>query len=197
MTRDPSTTEQLREELEARTDLPAHVAIIMDGNGRWAASRNLSRLEGHKAGWLSVRGAAQACLDLGVRYLTLFAFGVENWKRSESEVSGLMLLLRERLRRNTREMLEKGIRFRPMGRLEDLPRATLRAVKRAEERTAAMDRLILTMAISYSGKTEILSAAQQIARDAALSDINHAMYLGRQLAKAELALKEGREFVQD
>jgi len=146
--------------------IPRHVAIIMDGNGRWAQARNLPRLEGHKAGAESVRAVIRACRQAGVKYLTLYAFSVENWVRPRAEIYGLMNLLKKFLRENERELHEHKVRLRVIGRLEDLPRGVRRELARVMEATRAHRAGQLILALSYGGRTEIADAARQIAREA-------------------------------
>jgi len=146
--------------------VPRHVAVIMDGNGRWAAQRGLPRLKGHEAGAESVRAVVRACRDAGVRYLTLYAFSVENWTRPVDEVSGLMALLVRFLAREERLLHEQRIRLRLMGRLEDLPADTRAGLERAMKATAGYDAGQLILALSYGGRTEIAAAARRIAEAA-------------------------------
>ena len=158
----------LVKELEARVKsrpLPRHLAIIMDGNGRWAEARGLPRVAGHREGSESVRDVTRAARRVGVRALTLYAFSSENWRRPEEEVDALMHLLAEFLESERAEMMANGIRLNAIGALERLPgdvRDRLTAV-RAE--TAANDGMILTLALSYGGRDEIVSAARAAARE--------------------------------
>ena len=145
--------------------IPRHVAIIMDGNGRWAKQHGLPRLKGHEQGAESVRTAIRACRNAGVEFLTLYAFSVENWRRSREEVGGLMRLLRHFLRDQERELHENQVRLRTIGRLEDLS-ATLRAdLDRVSTATRAYTGGQLLLALSYGGRTELASAARAIARE--------------------------------
>ncbi len=142
---------------------PVHVAVIMDGNGRWARERGLPRGKGHEAGADSVRAVVRACRDHGVRYLTLYAFSVENWKRPRSEVHGLMQLLRRFMDKEEHLLHEQQIRLRIMGRLEDLPKAVQKKLTRVMEDTAHYDAGQLILALSYGARTEIATAARRIA----------------------------------
>lgn len=142
--------------------IPRHIAIIMDGNGRWARRRGLPRLAGHEAGARSVRRALRCCRDAGVDYLTLYAFSTENWSRPEGEVSGLMRLLREFIRKNEKDLLDQQVRLRMIGRREDLPPDLLAAIERLERETAGFGRQLL-VALSYSGRSELARAARKIA----------------------------------
>jgi undecaprenyl diphosphate synthase len=146
--------------------VPRHVAIIMDGNGRWAAARGFERIEGHREGIESVRDVIRACRDYGVDVLTLYAFSIENWNRPRNEVSGLMQLLEEYLESEIEEVMEHDAQVRSIGRLDRLPPSTRRAVERAVERTAGNSGMKLVFALSYGGRAEIVDAARRIARDA-------------------------------
>lgn len=145
--------------------LPHHIAIIMDGNGRWAKQKSLSRIRGHMKGIDAVQEVVTACRELGIKILTLYAFSVENWKRPKEEVSALMTLLKEYLLKEVEEMLHNNIRLLAIGRLEDLPsdvQQTLReTMKKTEDRTG----MILNLALSYGGRSEILQAVQRILGD--------------------------------
>jgi len=141
--------------------VPRHVAIIMDGNGRWAKQHHLPRLSGHEAGRKSVKQVVQAAIDHGVKYLTLYAFSVENWQRPREEVQGLMGLLRGVIREELNEMGKEGIRLRTIGRRQDLPEAVREELEAAIEKTQNNTRLDLILALSY----EITEAVQSIARE--------------------------------
>ncbi len=146
---------------------PRHVAIIMDGNGRWATRRGLPRLAGHKRGAETVRRIVEASPDLGVRHLTLFAFSTENWKRSAGEVSGLMGLFRLYIRREGRELMRRGARVRFIGERGPLDCELARLMAHLEELTAENRELDLTIALNYGGRAEIVAAARRLARDVA------------------------------
>ena len=145
---------------------PEHVAIIMDGNGRWAEQRGLVRMRGHQAGVDSVRDVVTACAELGLGSLTLYAFSRENWKRPALEVRSLMQLLRIFLRRERSTLLDNGVRLKAIGRIDDLPAGARKAVKATEEITAGGDGLVLRLALSYGGRTEIADALRAAAHDA-------------------------------
>jgi undecaprenyl diphosphate synthase len=145
--------------------VPRHVAIIMDGNGRWAQRHKLPRLSGHEAGRKSVKKVVQAAIAHGVRYLTLYAFSVENWQRPRDEVQGLMGLLRLVLREELAEMGKEGVRLRAMGRLQDLPEAVREELESAIEKTKANTKLDLILALSYGSRVEITEAVKTIARE--------------------------------
>lgn len=145
---------------------PRHIAIIMDGNGRWAKSKGKTRLAGHKAGADAVREVVTAAAELGVEALTLYAFSSENWLRPAVEVKGLFRLLRTFIRRETRTLLENRIRLRSIGRLDELPKGALDALRKAEGETASCDRMTLVLALNYGSHDEIVDAARSLARDA-------------------------------
>ena len=147
--------------------IPRHVAVIMDGNGRWAQQRGLPRLAGHEQGSKSIRQCVEACMETGVEFLTLYAFSSENWKRPPIEVNGLMLLLERFLNEKQEEMLREGVRLRAIGRLGDLPPPCRRKLDEAIAATAGNSRLHVVLALSYSGRTEILDAVRSMVRDAA------------------------------
>src|ERR1700679_1976406 len=152
--------------VEART-LPAHVGIIMDGNGRWAQHRGLPRREGHREGSDAVRRTVRAARRLGIRALTLYAFSEQNWARPGDEVDALMALLREFLLNEREELLDNGIRLHAVGNLGRLPgivRAVLDPLRRDTESNDAMT---LTLALSYGGREEIADAVREVARPAA------------------------------
>jgi len=144
--------------------LPQHVAIIMDGNGRWATSRGLPRILGHRAGAEAVRVVAEACCDLGLSALTLYAFSWENWSRPSEEISELMGLLHEFLGQELNTLLKNRIRFRAIGRLTELPPDVLKRVQEVAAHTSSCERMTLTLALSYGGRQEIVDAAQRLAR---------------------------------
>ena len=150
---------------EPAPNVPLHVAIIMDGNGRWAKQHHLPRLSGHEAGRKSVKQVVQAAIDHGVKYLTLYAFSVENWQRPREEVQGLMGLLRGVIREELSEMGKEGIRLRTIGRRQDLPEAVREELEAAIEKTKHNTRLDLILALSYGSRVEITEAVQAIARE--------------------------------
>ena len=146
-----------------KSAVPRHVAIIMDGNGRWARQHGLPRLRGHEEGAKSVRAIVSACRDHGIEYLTLYAFSVENWIRPKSEITGLMRLLLNFVKEREFELHENHVRLRCIGRLEDLPARVRRELQRVMEATADYTKGTLVLAISYGGRTEIAHAARAIA----------------------------------
>ncbi|HSB61315.1 MAG TPA: isoprenyl transferase [Vicinamibacteria bacterium] len=145
--------------------LPRHVAIIMDGNGRWAKLRRKRRVEGHRAGIAAVRDTVEASARLGLQVLTLYAFSVENWKRPKSEVSTLMGLLKHYLRSELGTLLRNNIRFRVIGRPEDLPRDVQGELQRGTDRTAANTGLLFNIALNYGGRAEITDAVRRLLMD--------------------------------
>ena len=145
--------------------VPEHVAIIMDGNGRWAANRGLPRLAGHEAGTSNIRRITEAAGQLGIRYLTLWAFSTENWSRPAEEVSGIVRLLGETLDRELEELHRQGAQLRHIGSLDGLPPAMRDAVLNAIELTRENDKLVLTLAFDYSGRQELLTAIRNIVAD--------------------------------
>jgi len=148
--------------------LPAHIAIIMDGNGRWARKRSLPRAAGHKAGVEAVRTTVETCTRLGIQALTLYAFSVENWKRPRAEVDTLWRLLRVYLRRELPEILSNGIRFTCMGRLDGLPPQVRQELQNTIDATAHNNGMRLNVAINYSGRAELVDAINAIVEDARL-----------------------------
>jgi undecaprenyl diphosphate synthase len=141
--------------------LPAHVAIIMDGNGRWAAQRHLPRVEGHRAGIEAVRDTVECAARLGIQVLTLYAFSVENWKRPKSEVSTLMLLLKRYLRAELSTLLRNDIRFSVIGRIEELAPDIQAELREAIARTASNRGMLFNIALNYGGRAEIVDAARR------------------------------------
>ena len=143
--------------------IPRHLAVIMDGNGRWARERGLPRIEGHRRGSEAVRACTAACLEAGVAHLTLYAFSKENWQRPPAEVKALMTLLDRFLAERTAEIMERNIRLRAIGHLQDLPEKARRRLDDAIARSADNTALTLTLALSYGSRTEIADAARAIA----------------------------------
>ena len=142
--------------------LPAHIAIIMDGNGRWAAQRHLPRVEGHRAGIDAVREAVESCARLDIGVLTLDAFSVENWKRPATEVTTLMMLLKRYLRLELSTLIENNIRFRVIGRREELAPDVRAELAMGEEKTAANSGMLFNIALNYGGRTEIVDAVRRM-----------------------------------
>jgi undecaprenyl diphosphate synthase len=153
----------------ARADLggsfPRHIAVIMDGNGRWAEQRSMRRIFGHREGIHSVREITTECARLGVKSLTLYAFSVENWKRPSAEVRYLMQLLRAFLIEERKTLMENDVRLLAIGRVSDLPAAALEELRRTEAMTAENRGMLLRLALSYGSRTEIADAVRQLAED--------------------------------
>jgi len=145
--------------------LPTHVAIIMDGNGRWALSRGLPRLAGHRAGVENLRRIINACVEFGIPYLTIYAFSTENWGRPPEEVKGLLFILDEVLDRELAELHKQGVRLWHIGRLEGIAPSTQKKVRDAIEMTKNNTRLTLNVAFNYGGRAEIVHAIQQMLAD--------------------------------
>lgn len=146
--------------------LPRHIAIIMDGNGRWARARGLSRLEGHRAGAEAVRRITTAAAEIGLEYLTLYAFSVENWRRPKREIQGLMRYLKEYLKSELPLMRENNIRLRAIGRIGEFPESVQKALARTVSATAGHTGLTLTLALNYGGRSEIADGVRRIAQAA-------------------------------
>ena len=155
--------------------LPRHVAVIMDGNGRWAKQRNLSRIEGHKAGIEAVRATVEACAELGIGYLTLFAFSAENWKRPKEEVDALMGLLELYLDRELPTMLKNNISFHAIGRILELSGRIQNKLSVCAAKTAQNTGLYLTLALNYSGRYEIVDAVRRML-DTSLNTLDEAQF---------------------
>ena len=155
-----------RAERELGSGLPAHLAIIMDGNGRWAQSQGLRRVFGHKEGTSSVREVTTACAELGLESLTLYAFSVENWKRPPREVGYLMRLLKRFLRSELETFRRHGVRLKTIGRISDLPPDVQAVLAESERLTAGHQGLVLRLALSYGSRAEIADALRAVAEDA-------------------------------
>jgi len=175
------------EELKSAANVPRHVAIIMDGNGRWARRRQLPRLAGHRAGREPVRMCVRTCAKLGIKFLTLYTFSLENWKRPQGEVRGLMMFLEDVLKTEYLELDENGVRLAVMGRVDLLPEPTQNALADTIEKLKHNDRLKLTLAISYGGRAEITDAAREIAKDVRAG----------KMTLAEVTEERFREFLYD
>ena len=154
--------------------LPVHVAIIMDGNGRWAKERGETRVEGHRAGSEASREVVEVAAELGVKYLTLYAFSVENWNRPKAEVSTLMNLLERFLKERTPELLKNNIRLQAIGRLNDLPEKTRKQLHLSIEQTSHCTGMTLILALSYGGRVEVVEAVRSIVREVQLGHLDPA-----------------------
>lgn len=171
---------------ENSSGIPQHIAIIMDGNGRWAEKRLLPRLAGHQAGTENLREIIRACVELGVKYLTVYAFSTENWKRSPDEVSGLLKILAESLEKELGELHQQGVQLRHIGRLEKLNAALRKKIQDAMELTRQNQRLILNIAWNYGGRDEIVHAVEQIIKEGIKSDEIDEETISRHLFTASL-----------
>jgi undecaprenyl diphosphate synthase len=160
-------SDDLLQRIQVQGVVPAHVAVIMDGNGRWAKRRALPRTLGHHAGMKAVREVVEGCLEAGVEVLTLFAFSQENWHRPPGEIEALMSLLEEYIAREAQELRQQGVAVRILGNLERLGPAARRAVDRVMADTASGSRLALNLCISYSARAELARAARLLAEEAA------------------------------
>ncbi|MEO1640428.1 MAG: polyprenyl diphosphate synthase [Pseudomonadota bacterium] len=158
---------------DIKLSAPAHVAIIMDGNGRWAQQRGRPRLFGHHAGARRVRDILKSCPDLGVKYLTIFAFSTENWKRTQTEVAGLMSLFRRYLEREAQELFESGVCVRFIGDRIRLDEKLVALMDDLELRTADNDRVHLTVALNYGGRDEVTRAAKRLAFEIEQGRLTH------------------------
>jgi undecaprenyl diphosphate synthase len=159
------TTEPVEVDLLSQIDLdrlPQHIAIIMDGNGRWAKRRRLPRIAGHRAGISAVRQAVEACARLGVPCLTLYAFSVENWKRPHTEIKLLMGLLREYLKKEIGELNRQNIRLEVIGRIQELPKAVIQDLQNALDQTRQNSGLRLILALNYGARAELVDAVQEL-----------------------------------
>jgi len=153
------------EELLSRGNLPRHIAIIMDGNGRWARARGVPRMFGHRAGRESVRESVKGCVALGVEVLTLYTFSIENWKRPKREVDALMGILQKTLRAEREELKANNVRLAVIGRTHDLPAAVRKAITETQNYLAGSSGLLLNLALSYSGRAEMVEAVRAILRE--------------------------------
>ena len=183
--------------------IPRHVAIIMDGNGRWAVRRGLRRAAGHRAGVKSLKETVKTCARLGVEVLTVYAFSTENWSRPASEVHTLMDLLAEVLHQELDELREAGIRLRVIGRVDGLPSPVRQEICRAEELTRANRHMLLVVALNYGGRAEIVDAARRLAEQAragrlepsAIDEATFARFLyTADLPDPDLLIRTGGEF---
>ena len=189
MTSAPAPTEGAAG-LAGGSRIPRHVAIIMDGNGRWAQQRGLPRVAGHRAGAEAVRRALQAAADNGVKVLTIYAFSSENWRRSDEEISDLTALMGFYLEREFKTLEKEGVRLKLIGDYSAFGGELVERLERAVERTAANTRLTLVVALNYGSRTEIASAARKLASKAAAGDIDLASIdeaaIGAELQTADL-----------
>lgn len=158
-------SQELIAALEGLT-LPRHIAVIMDGNGRWARQRGLPRLHGHLEGRLAAKRCVALCVDLGIKALSMYAFSAENWRRPEQEVRGLMALLEASIREETDELMDVNVQLRASGRISQVPDSLREAIDEGRERTAGNTGMVLNLLINYGGRTEIVDAARHLAQEA-------------------------------
>lgn len=161
-----ASDEQIEVLLKKSGEIPKHIAIIMDGNGRWAKKRGLPRVAGHKRGVDTVKEIVEACAEIGVKFLTLYTFSTENWKRPKDEVSTLMRLLLNSLRNRVNELNDNDIRLTTIGNIDALPVAVRKQLEFDIERTKNNTKMVLNLALSYSGRWELLEAIKQISNSA-------------------------------
>jgi len=189
--------------LKERGQIPEHVAIIMDGNGRWAKERGRMRIQGHKAGVDSVRDAIEACAQLGVGHLTLYAFSTENWRRPKAEISALMKLLIQTLRKETLNLNKNDLKLNAIGELERLPSVCLNELREGIEMTKDNQRMVITLALSYSGRWDITNAIKSISEkvkngELQSEDINdeviHAHLATSEMPDPDLLIRTGGDF---
>ena len=152
--------------------LPEHVAIIMDGNGRWARKRAMNRVRGHEEGTESVRVVVRTSRNIGIKWLTLYAFSEENWKRTRYEVDALMFILKRFLKSELNEMMENGIRFQTIGRINKLPEDVQNLISETIKKTSVNSDMVLSLALSYGGRQEILDAVRIVAEKIKTGDFN-------------------------
>jgi undecaprenyl diphosphate synthase len=179
---EPATREKARPAAPVR--LPRHVAIIMDGNGRWGSGQGLARSAGHLQGVEAAREAIRGCLERGIPVLSLYAFSTLNWRRPEAEVRTLMELLRRYLAEEAAALAQQGVRLKVLGERDALPEAVCEAIRHAEETTARGSRLRLNLAVNYGGREELLHAARSLATDAAAGRLNPEALNEERLAEA-------------
>lgn len=169
------TVDELKDQIVSKPErIPKHIAIIMDGNGRWAANRDKPRTYGHEAGVKAVKEVVKAASEIGVKYLTLYTFSVENWKRPVSEVSALMSLLSRTTLSEINELIKNDVKLQTIGRVHALPMAKQKVLETAVKRTSGNNGLVLTLALNYGGRTEILDAVKALSNSvrSGLIDIN-------------------------
>ena len=177
--------------------MPRHIAMIMDGNGRWATQRGLPRTDGHRAGANQLEKIAHAATQNGVKYITLYAFSTENWKRPADEVNALMKLLKGFIDTKLSSLMEQNIRIKAIGRIEQLPLVSRTALKQAIKKTADNTGLTVTLALSYGGRAEIIDAVNRIIREGRKEEITEEAFHGYlydpELPDPELMIRTGGE----
>jgi undecaprenyl diphosphate synthase len=195
--------EKLQHDLKNSGEIPVHIAIIMDGNGRWARKKGLPRAAGHKRGVDTVRDMVEACAQLGVKYLTLYTFSTENWKRPKDEVSTLMRLLLKSLKDRTDELMENDIKLTTIGDINSLPEQVQKQLKEDIKRTRNNRKMTLNLALSYSGRWEIMEAIKKVAervskKELSIEDINDETFSGflttKDMPDPDLLIRTSGEF---
>lgn len=203
MVRHTEQDEKLQQNLKKSGEIPVHIAIIMDGNGRWARKKGLPRAAGHKRGVDTVRDIVEACAQIGVQYLTLYTFSTENWKRPKDEVSTLMRLLLKSLKDRTDELMENDIKLTTIGNIESLPEEVRNRLKEDIKRTSKNKKMTLNLALSYSGRWEILEGIKKLAekvseKELKMSDITEDTFSGflttRNMPDPDLLIRTSGEF---
>ncbi|MFP4458101.1 MAG: isoprenyl transferase [Candidatus Zixiibacteriota bacterium] len=176
-----SQLEKLKDRMKSLDKIPEHIAIIMDGNGRWAKAHDLPIRKGHSEGVKAVRRIVEIAREINIKVLTLYTFSSENWSRSQEEINALMQLLKSSVFKELNDLIKNGVRLRVSGDLDGLPLAQKKAMKYAIEKTAKCDKLILNLALNYGGRQEIIQAVQKIAQDCkndkfAIEDIDDSLF---------------------
>ncbi len=195
----PDENLPLKERYPQITRVPHHVGIIMDGNGRWAQARGLPRIAGHKAGTENIRRVLRAATDFGIQVLTVYAFSTENWARPEEEVKGLLRLLAQRIKRETKQLHAEGVCIRHSGRLDGLSPRLAKQIQDAVALTCNNQRIIFNVAFNYGGRAEIVDAVRRIMRDGHPPEnvteelISHYLYTG-DLPDPDLIIRTGGEY---
>lgn len=169
---DSPSDQEAQKKLQARGAIPTHIAVIMDGNGRWAREQGRARVVGHREGVESVRDITEASAELGVEFLTLYTFSTENWGRPRKEVNALMRLLVRTTRHELKTLTKNGIRLNALGDLDQLPSEAQKELRYAMRETADNDRMTLNLALSYSGRWELVNAGRELARMAAAGKLD-------------------------
>lgn len=181
--------------MDKTLNIPKHIAIIMDGNGRWAKSKNRPRVFGHKAGADTLRKIVKYCGNLGVEYLTVYAFSTENWKRSQEEVSALMTLFKTYINSEKKTLLENKVRFMVSGRKEGVSKSLLDAIKKLEDETSKDYKMTLNIAFNYGGRAEIIDAIKKAKElNEEITEENFSKFLYNDIPDPELIIRTSGEF---
>ncbi|NME35676.1 MULTISPECIES: isoprenyl transferase [Fusobacterium] len=181
--------------MDKNINIPKHIGIIMDGNGRWAKSKNRPRVFGHKAGAAALRKIVEHCRRIGVEYLTVYAFSTENWKRSQEEVSALMTLFKTYINSERKMLLDNNVRFMVSGRKEGVSESLLDAIEKLQEETSKDYKMTLNIAFNYGGRAEIIDAIKKIKNSQEeITEENFSKYLYNDLPDPELIIRTSGEF---